>query len=205
MKEVPQNKRKPSKKLEKGEVAHLNGIDYFDPFLERNLEHPTTNGETLTHLLKASLGTGILAMPQAFQCSGLITGIFATVFVSFVCTFCSYSLVKCAHTLYRRTKVSSMGYADVAEVAFANGPEWSRKFSSFTRQSVLWLLFVTYFGTCSVYTVIIASNFEQLFQHHMGFALNLRYFIAMLLIPSYCSATCQILNIWLLCPWSPTC
>lgn len=76
-----------------------------------------------------------------------------------------------------------MGYADVAEVAFANGPEWSRKFSSFTRQSVLWLLFVTYFGTCSVYTVIIASNFEQLFQHHMGFALNLRYFIAMLLIP----------------------
>ncbi|CAH1709918.1 proton-coupled amino acid transporter-like protein pathetic isoform X1 [Aphis gossypii] len=183
MKEVPQNKRKPSKKLEKGEVAHLNGIDYFDPFLERNLEHPTTNGETLTHLLKASLGTGILAMPQAFQCSGLITGIFATVFVSFVCTFCSYSLVKCAHTLYRRTKVSSMGYADVAEVAFANGPEWSRKFSSFTRQSVLWLLFVTYFGTCSVYTVIIASNFEQLFQHHMGFALNLRYFIAMLLIP----------------------
>lgn len=52
-----------------------------------------SNGETLTHLLKASLGTGILAMPQAFQCSGLITGIFATVFVSFVCTFCSYSLV----------------------------------------------------------------------------------------------------------------
>lgn len=183
MKEVPQIKRKPSKNQEKGEVAHLNGIEYFDPFLERNLEHPTTNGETLTHLLKASLGTGILAMPQAFQCSGLITGIFATVFVSFVCTFCSYSLVKCAHTLYRRTKVTAMGYADVAEVAFAKGPTWSRKFSSLTRQSVLWLLFVTYFGTCSVYTVIIASNFEQLFEFHMGYKLNLRYFIAMLLIP----------------------
>ncbi|XP_060877565.1 proton-coupled amino acid transporter-like protein pathetic isoform X1 [Metopolophium dirhodum] len=184
MKEVPsQTKRKSSKNQEKSEVVHLNGNEYFDPFLERNLEHPTTNGETLTHLLKASLGTGILAMPQAFQCSGLITGIFATVFVSFVCTFCSYSLVKCAHTLYRRTRVTAMGYADVAEVAFANGPAWSRKFSSLTRQSVLWLLFVTYFGTCSVYTVIIASNFEQLFAHHMGYALNLRYFIAMLLLP----------------------
>jgi len=91
--------------------------------------------------------------------------------------------VKCAHTLYRRTKVSSMSYADVAEVAFANGPQWSRKFSLITRQSVLWLLFVTYFGTCSVYTVIIASNFEQLFTHHMGYKLDLRLFIAMLLIP----------------------
>ncbi|XP_001951501.1 proton-coupled amino acid transporter-like protein pathetic [Acyrthosiphon pisum] len=182
-KEISDNKLRPFKCQEKSEVAHLNGIDYFDPFLERNLEHPTTNGETLTHLLKASLGTGILAMPLAFQCSGLITGIFATLCVSFVCTYCSYLLVKCAHTLYRRTKVSSMSYADVAEVAFANGPQWSRKFSLITRQSVLWLLFVTYFGTCSVYTVIIASNFEQLFTHHMGYELNLRYFISILLIP----------------------
>lgn len=53
----------------------------------------SSDGETLTHLLKASLGTGILAMPQAFMCAGLITGIFATVFVSAVCTFCSYLLV----------------------------------------------------------------------------------------------------------------
>ncbi|KAE9525457.1 hypothetical protein AGLY_014257 [Aphis glycines] len=175
MREVPENRQKTLRNQEKD--------NYFDPFLERNLEHPTTNGETLTHLLKASLGTGILAMPLAFQCSGLITGIFATVFVSFVCTYCSYSLVKCAHTLYRRTRVSSMSYADVAEVAFANGPKWSRNFSSVTRQSVLWLLFVTYFGTCSVYTVIIASNFDQLFTYHMGYELNLRSFIAILLIP----------------------
>lgn len=93
------------------------------------------------------------------------------------------SQVKCAHTLYKRTRVSSMSYADVAEVAFANGPKWSRNFSSLTRQSVLWLLFVTYFGTCSVYTVIIASNFDQLFTYHMGYELNLRSFIAILLIP----------------------
>lgn len=35
-------RRKSSKNQEKSEVSHLNGIDYFDPFLERNLEHPTT-------------------------------------------------------------------------------------------------------------------------------------------------------------------
>jgi len=32
----------------------------FDPFKERQVEHPTTDMDTLTHLLKASLGTGIL-------------------------------------------------------------------------------------------------------------------------------------------------
>lgn len=34
-------RHKPSQTFEKGEVLDLNGIDY-DPFLERNLEHPTT-------------------------------------------------------------------------------------------------------------------------------------------------------------------
>lgn len=77
-----------------------------------------------------------------------------------------------------------MSYADVAEVAFANGPPWSRRFSSLTRQSVLWLLFVTYFGTCSVYTVIIANNFQQLYSYHMNAVdVDIRYFIAALLVP----------------------
>lgn len=49
--------------------------------------------DTLTHLLKASLGTGILAMPDAFKNSGLVVGIFATIFVAFLCTYCAYILV----------------------------------------------------------------------------------------------------------------
>lgn len=82
--------------------------------------------------------------------------------------------------------MTSMSYADVAEVAFANGPPWSRRFSALTRQCVLWLLFITYFGTCSVYTVIIATNFQQLYVHHMGDpdgVADVRYFIAALLVP----------------------
>lgn len=52
-----------------------------------------SDNETLTHLLKASLGTGILSMPLAFKCSGLVFGIFATILTAFVCTHCSYILV----------------------------------------------------------------------------------------------------------------
>ena len=41
--------------------------------------------------------------------------------------------VKCAHELYRRTRVTSMSFADVGEVAFANGPKWGRKFAKAAR------------------------------------------------------------------------
>lgn len=53
-----------------------------------------SDGETLTHLLKASLGTGILGMPFAFKNSGLGLGIIATILTAFVCTHCSYVLVR---------------------------------------------------------------------------------------------------------------
>lgn len=49
--------------------------------------------ETLTHLLKASLGSGILSMPYAFACAGLTTGLVATIVTAVVCTYCSYILV----------------------------------------------------------------------------------------------------------------
>nr|CAD7429478.1 unnamed protein product [Timema monikensis] len=140
---------------------NLTGPGSYDPFKNRALGHATTDCDTVTHLLKASLGTGILAMPIAFKFSGLSVGIAATLLVAVVCTHCSYILVKCAHHLYYTTRVSAMSFADVGEVAFANGPTFAHKFSKFIRLTILVSLFATYFGTCSVYTVIIGNNFQQ--------------------------------------------
>ncbi|XP_049294949.1 proton-coupled amino acid transporter-like protein pathetic isoform X1 [Anopheles funestus] len=163
--------------------VEANGTMQFDPFKERKLEHPTTDGETLTHLLKASLGTGILAMPVAFSYAGLVGGILATVFTAFICTHCAYVLVKCGHTLYRRTHRTAMSFSEIAEVAFENGPEWGRRFGMPTSYCIRYGLFITYFGTCAVYTVIIATNFQQVIEHYYGSPLNLRVMIALLLVP----------------------
>ncbi|XP_018787888.1 PREDICTED: proton-coupled amino acid transporter-like protein pathetic [Bactrocera latifrons] len=155
----------------------------FDPFAERKVAHPTTDNETLTHLLKASLGTGILSMPIAFMYSGIVLGIFATIFTAFICTHCSYVLVKCAHKLYYKSRRTEMSFAEVAEVAFLNGPKWARGFAPVAKFSILFGLFLTYFGTCSVYTVIVAKNFEQVMEHWLGYQISLRLLISALLIP----------------------
>lgn len=66
-------------------------IESYEPFSHRKVEHPTTwvswnyissrahviklfrSWDTFFHLLKGSLGTGILAMPNAFNNSGYVS------------------------------------------------------------------------------------------------------------------------------------
>lgn len=155
----------------------------FDPFKARQLDHPVSDCDTLTHLLKASLGTGILAMPVAFMSAGLVVGIFATIIVAVICTHCAYILVVCAHELYVRAGRTSMSFADIAEECCRRGPKWSRKFGYSLRVLVLVGIFITYFTTCSCYSVIIARNFEHVASHYLGYEVNIRIIISILMVP----------------------
>lgn len=76
----------------------------------------------MIHLLKGNIGTGILAMPDAFRNAGLIIGLFGTLLLGAICTHCMHMLVKCAHEQCRKRRVSAMGFSEVVESAFENGP-----------------------------------------------------------------------------------
>jgi hypothetical protein len=52
-----------------------------------------SNLETLLHLLKGSLGTGILAMPNAFLRAGYVLGVAGTIVIGIICTYCIHQLV----------------------------------------------------------------------------------------------------------------
>ncbi|XP_013189259.1 proton-coupled amino acid transporter-like protein pathetic [Amyelois transitella] len=159
----------------------------FDPFTERKLDNPTSNNDTLTHLLKASLGTGILAMPKAFKCVGLVSGVFFTILVAVICTHCSYILIKCAHVLYKKTKKTSMTFAEVGEAALENGPQGLRRYANAFRIFIIVSLFMTYFGTCSVYTVIISEHIMKVVGFYTksagGYQIDIRLYIIALLLP----------------------
>lgn len=53
----------------------------------------------------------------------------------------------------------------------------------FCRQSILIGIFVTYFMTCSCYSVIVATNFNYVAEYYLNYEINLRFTIALLLIP----------------------
>lgn len=139
--------------------------------------------DTLIHLLKGSLGSGILAMPLAYANAGLGLGLFATFAVGAICTYCVHILVKSAHTLCRRTRVPSLGFAEVAEAAFLAGPQYLHKWSRFAKAMINLFLVIDLLGCCCVYIVFVSKNVKQVADFYSESDYDLRYYMAALLLP----------------------
>nr|CAD7399178.1 unnamed protein product [Timema poppensis] len=161
--------------------AHLALKD--DPILNRDLEHPTSNLDTMIHLLKGNIGTGILAMPDAFRNAGLVVGTFGTLIMGIICTHCMHMLVKCCHELCRRTQRPALDFSEVVEAAFATGPSRLRTYSHFSKIIVNVFLCITQLGFCCVYFVFVAANLSEVVKHFLNVNLSVHTYLMMMLVP----------------------
>ncbi|KAL4703799.1 hypothetical protein ACJJTC_011599 [Scirpophaga incertulas] len=133
----------------------------YHPASQRCLEHPTSNFDTLIHLLKGNIGTGILAMPDAFKNAGLIFGVFGTLFMGTICTHCMHILVKCSNELCIRNQRPALSFSEVVEDAFTSGPVPLRPYAKTMKNIINIFLVITQLGFCCVYFLFVATNLQD--------------------------------------------
>lgn len=111
--------------------------------------------ETMVHLLKSALGTGIFAIPNAFSRAGYIVGFISTIIIGSLATYCVHMIinmqyelckkkrVSCGHHTHQRwrsvwnnlkiflcsAQVPSMDYPSVGEAAILAGPKPLHKYA----------------------------------------------------------------------------
>ncbi|XP_075229408.1 proton-coupled amino acid transporter-like protein pathetic isoform X2 [Lycorma delicatula] len=158
----------------------------YNPFQHREVENPTKDHEALIHLLKGSLGSGILAMPMAFQNAGLWFGLIASLIVGFITTYCTHVFVKCGHILCQRKMIPSVGFKQIAELAFQEGPPSFKKYSKLAGIIVDASLVTELLGCCSAYVIMVSRNLKQVTEHYTGESWDLRFYILVLLPPLIC-------------------
>lgn len=191
-----------------GSVADFNSTsklaydydDSYNPFEHREVDKPNSTIGALIHLLKSSLGTGILAMPNAFNNAGLVFGSIMTVLVGLICTHCVWILVATSHKIAKISKTPVLGFAETAEKVFEFGPNWAKKYSKAAREGVDYALMATYYSTGCVYIVFIGNTFHGICNPLLGWDLNVRIYILLVLIP--CLFIGQIRNLKHLVPFS---
>ncbi|XP_041972808.1 proton-coupled amino acid transporter-like protein pathetic [Aricia agestis] len=167
------------------ELAYNGSREDLDPYIpadHRPMESNTSSFGALAHLLKASLGSGVLAMPLAFKNAGIVVGSFGTIFIGFICAHAIHILVKTSQKLCAEIKRPSLGYAETCEVVFQNGPKPVQRYATFARELADWALAVTHMGACCVYVVVIAESFKQVSDQYGGPSWSVTAFCGLTLV-----------------------
>ncbi|XP_057366705.2 neutral amino acid uniporter 4-like [Daphnia carinata] len=143
------------------------------------------NWETMLHLLKGNIGTGLFAMPGAFQNAGLWTGSVLTIITAYICTHCMHILVTTAAILKKRKGHEvSVSYADVTETAFQTGSQQFVKHAKLARVLVNLFICITQLGFCCVYLVFASTNLKQVVDYYAPhLQWDVRKFMCLVTIP----------------------
>ncbi|XP_063530212.1 proton-coupled amino acid transporter-like protein CG1139 [Cydia strobilella] len=173
----------------------------YDPFEHRKVTHPTSTVGSFFHLLKSSLGSGLLAMPAAFKHIGIIPGVFGTTLVALIATHCVHILVSTSRALCEESRVASLSYAETCEKAFKHGPKMIRKFSTHVRHFADFAMAGVCLGGTSVYVIFIASSLKDICDHfYPSHVYSVKTYCCFLLLPLI--LTSQIRHLKFLVPFS---
>ncbi|KAL0279965.1 UNVERIFIED_CONTAM: hypothetical protein PYX00_001405 [Menopon gallinae] len=154
----------------------------YDPYCERIVDHPTTNAETLLHLIKGSLGTGILAMPNAFYHAGWALGVCGTTAIGMICTYCIHLLIKCEYEICKRRRLPALNYPSTGEAALLEGPSVLHKLAPVAPHVINFFVLAYQLGICCVYVVFVSENVKGVVDQYTG-ELDVRIYMVIFLLP----------------------
>lgn len=123
-----------------------------------------SNSETMAHLLKGCLGTGILAMHEAFKNSGWLNGLISMAIIGFVCTYCFQILIKSQYILCKKYRRPILSYPESMKLALQEGPTVLKWIAPSAVIITDGFLIIYQLGVCIVYIVFVAKNVQQVSQ-----------------------------------------
>ncbi|XKL66370.1 hypothetical protein PGB90_009790 [Kerria lacca] len=186
---------------EKFEIkSKISNCKEYIPYEYYTSEKPTTYCDSLLHLLKFSVGTGILTIPSAFKDVGYILGISGIAFIAVLYTHCMHLLIKSEYELCKRKRIPNMSYANTVHAAFEETFPRFRYLASCGKFFTDFFFVIYESGACSIYIIFISSNLKQLLDYYLHDDINLR--IIMLYVTLPLIFVCWIRNLKLLAPLS---
>lgn len=170
----------------------------YESFQEFSLhDHPpTTYLETMMHLLKGNIGTGVFAMADAMRNSGILLGPVLTVIIGVICVHAQHMLIKSADFLKAKNNLLiSPNFAETVKMSFLNSKseKW-KKWGPPMKLICNIFICLTQLGFCSVYLLFVGKNLKDVFEHH-GVSMDIHVWVTIGLVPIWLTSLIRTLKI----------
>ncbi|XP_062562052.1 proton-coupled amino acid transporter-like protein CG1139 [Armigeres subalbatus] len=156
----------------------------YDPFKHRDVKKPTSTIGSFIHIVKGSLGTGIMAMPLAYKNGGLLFGSIGAVIICITYAHCVHLLVSTSQKLCKKTQTPSLDYAETAYKAFETGPQRTQSLAKYVSVFINSMLVIDSILLICLYIVFIAESIQGVLYNEYGLEWDTRIYILLLLAPT---------------------
>ncbi|XP_053690107.1 proton-coupled amino acid transporter-like protein CG1139 [Sabethes cyaneus] len=166
----------------------------YDPFVARRIAKPNSTTGTLIHLIKGSLGTGIMAMPMAFKNGGLFFSLIGSVAICFVYYHCVELLVGISQKACKNGRIPALGFAETAEAVIVSGPTPLKRYSSFAKNYIDCMLVVQSLLMLCLFQIFIASSLRDVVNNQQQIEWSTLTYIILVTIPIACITQIRVLK-----------
>ncbi|KAH8322506.1 hypothetical protein KR067_007948 [Drosophila pandora] len=139
----------------------------YNPYDNREVEHPLTNFGAFISLIKCVVGTGILALPMAFYYAGIIFGIFMLVTITFLLIHGMQLLIICMIECSRRLQIGYCTFPDTMKYALGQGPQCCKCLAKAGAIICDAVLISSHYGVCVVYIVFVSLNLKEIMDYNV--------------------------------------
>ncbi|XP_014241281.1 proton-coupled amino acid transporter-like protein pathetic [Cimex lectularius] len=149
-------------------------------------QHPTSDLEAFLHVVKSSLGTGVLAIADGFKHAGMVIGLLGTIIVGVLCAHCTYIMVNCSQGMCELLNKPFLGYTETVETSllYCANKRFSH-YAGFVKKIAEGFMFFTYYGVNTVYILLVAETLSEIMEHHYQLHFNIRVYILMTAVPVF--------------------
>lgn len=158
----------------------------YEPYDHGNMKQPINYCGAVVHLVRCTIGSGILVLPSVFFSVGYLIGIVGTLIIALLYVGNVHALLFSEYELCKKLKVRNLTFTGLVEKSFENGPKRLRKLGPFFKGMLCF-----YYGVPSgvaLYLIIIADNTKTILQYYFDVELGTVKSISVvaLLITSLC-------------------
>ncbi|CAF1566791.1 unnamed protein product [Adineta ricciae] len=129
-------------------------------------ECKTTKLETLMHIIKGNIGTGILAFPYALSKAGILFGPIAFWIMGIMTLYCMHQLLRCHDHYQDRISRQKCDFGDVMRYTLATC-RWRcvHRYAKLGKFIIDGFIVATQLGFCAVYFVFVPASIKQVLDH----------------------------------------